>query len=57
MIYHDVLAQMLYENQKRKLNFITLKGWQFHREEDTQAAAPRPIKTIIHGQQRQCATC
>ncbi|NGQ95893.1 hypothetical protein G3578_12075 [Brevibacillus sp. SYP-B805] len=57
MIYHDVLAQMLYEDQKRKLNFITWKGWQLLREEHTQAAAPRKIDTGIQAQQHTCAAC
>jgi hypothetical protein len=55
VIYNDVLAQMLYEDQKRKLNFITMKGWQLHREELTQAETPSQIKTTI--QVHQCATC
>ncbi|EST53803.1 hypothetical protein T458_14785 [Brevibacillus panacihumi W25] len=57
MILHDVLAQMLYEEQKRKLNFISLKAWQFRREEDAKQAAPRQQTTGINVQQNQCATC
>jgi hypothetical protein len=55
MIFHDVLAQMLYEEQKRKLDFITLKGWQFYREEHKQADKPIPKKTTI--QVHKCSTC
>lgn len=57
MILHDVLAQMLYEDQKRKLNFVTWKGWQFHRKENTQAAIPRQKTTAIRVHENKCATC
>jgi len=57
MILHDALAQMLYEDQKRKLNFITWKAWQFRREEEPQLAAPLHQTTVIKVQQHQCATC
>jgi hypothetical protein len=56
MILHDVLAQMLYEDQKRKLNFVTWKGWQFHREENTQASMPRQKTTAIRVHENKCAT-
>lgn len=55
MIFHDVLAQMLYEQQKRKLDFITLKGWQFHLEKHKKADKPSQKKTTI--QFHNCSTC
>lgn len=57
MILHDVLAQMLYEDQKRKLNFISRKAWQFRREEVSQQAVPRQQTACIKVQQHQCVTC
>ncbi len=57
MILHDVLAQMLYEDEKRKLNFINLKGWQLYGEKNKPTVTPSQIKTVIQVKQHQCETC
>ncbi|GEC89263.1 hypothetical protein DES34_101379 [Brevibacillus brevis] len=58
MILHDVLAQMLFEEQKQKLEFVTRRAWQFHRGENVQSANnPRQQTTPLQVQQHQCATC
>ena len=58
MILHDVLAQMLFEEQKQKLEFVTRRAWQFHRGENVQSANnPRLQTAPLQVQQHQCATC
>ncbi|MFS0921308.1 hypothetical protein [Brevibacillus sp. 179-C 1.1 NHS] len=58
MILHDVLAQMLFEEQKQKLDFVTRKTWQFHRKENEPPVTPRQQPATVQIQQQyQCSTC
>lgn len=58
MILHDVLAQLLFEEQKQKLEFVTRRAWQFHQGENVQTPNnSRQQTTPLQIQKHPCATC
>jgi|GEM_PF-4191943 len=59
MFMHDAVAEMLYAEQKRKLDQVTRQGWQLVRPKDSglQAATPRQTLAAVPMKQQPCTTC
>lgn len=59
MIFHDVIAGMLYQEQKRELEFVNKKGWQFvqlfDKKPTRSAARQRVVMRCVP--QTSCQTC
>lgn len=57
MLYNDVVADLLYREEKRKLDQVTRKGWQFFKQDTPLPPAPCCQLPVIQVQDPCCTCC
>ncbi|MDF2681569.1 MAG: hypothetical protein K0R47_2759 [Brevibacillus sp.] len=60
MLYNDVVFDLIYREEKRKLDQVTRKGWQFIKQGINDAHLPSTPcckLPVVQVQNPSCATC
>lgn len=60
MLYNDVVFDLIYREEKRKLDQVTRKGWQFIKQDTKDSLLPSIScckLPVVQVQSANCTTC